>query len=168
MGASLMNIEVTLAGNAERLIVRNLMELYQHDFSELEGTDLDEHGRYGYHDLDCFWEHPGHAAHVIKVDGKWAGFALTNEEVCVPGNTHAIVEFFIVRKYRRQGLGKHVAHAIMSNFSARWEIRVIEENDTACRFWQKLVRAHWPDTQRMDVFDNAQWSGPVFSVDTFK
>lgn len=48
-----MNIEVTLAGNAECLIVRNLMELYQHDFSELDGTDLDENGRYGYHDLDC-------------------------------------------------------------------------------------------------------------------
>jgi len=25
--------------------VRNLMEQYQHDFSEFDGTDLDEHGQ---------------------------------------------------------------------------------------------------------------------------
>jgi len=161
-----MNIEVTLAGHAERLIVRNLMELYQHDFSELDGTDLDEHGQYGYHDLDCFWVHPGHAAYVMKVGGKWAGFALTNEDVCVPENTHAIVEFFVVRKYRLQGVGKHAAQAIMRQFPARWEIRVIEENDAARRFWQKLISASWPDRQRVEMFDNEHWNGPVFSVDT--
>jgi len=161
-----MNIEVTLAGHAERLIVRNLMELYQHDFSELDGTDLDEHGQYGYPDLDCFWNHAGHAAHVIKVDGKWAGFALTNQEVYLPGSTHAIVEFFVVRKYRRLGVGQHAAQAIIRQLPARWEMHVIAENEAARRFWQKLACAHWPDKQRMDVFDNEQWRGLVFSVDT--
>lgn len=34
-------IEIRLARLGERLIVRNLMELYQHDFSEIDGTDLD-------------------------------------------------------------------------------------------------------------------------------
>ena len=34
-----MNIEVRLAHNSERLVVRHMMELYQHDFSEFDGTD---------------------------------------------------------------------------------------------------------------------------------
>ena len=161
-----MNIEVTLAGHAERLIVRNLMELYQHDFSELDGTDLDEHGQYGYPDLDCFWNHAGHAAHVIKVDGKWAGFALTNQEVYLPGSTHAIIEFFVVRKYRRLGVGQHAAQAIIRQLPARWEMHVIAENAAARRFWQRLVTLNWPDKHRMVLFDNEQWHGPVFAVDT--
>ena len=134
-----MNIEVILAGHAERLIVRNLMELYQHDFSELDGTDLDEHGQYGYPDLDCFWNHPGHAAHVIKVDGKWAGFALTNQEVYMPGSTHAIVEFFVVRKYRRLGVGQHAAQAIMQDDSDDHPFRSIgwahHEGEPCGRAW---------------------------------
>jgi hypothetical protein len=34
------------------------IRLAQIDFSELDGTELDEHGQYGYHDLDCFWVNP--------------------------------------------------------------------------------------------------------------
>lgn len=49
-----MKIEIRRAEFTERQIVRNLMELYQHDFSELDGTDMDEHGQYGYYDLDSF------------------------------------------------------------------------------------------------------------------
>lgn len=142
-----------------------MMELYQHDFSELDGTDLDEHGQYGYYDLDCFWVNDGYAAYVIKVDDKWAGFVLTNDEVHIPGNTHAIVEFFVVRKYRRQGVGAHAARAILG-MPACWEIRVIERNLAARRFWQALLTAAWPDRQRMAMLDGEQWQGPVFSVDT--
>jgi len=161
-----MNIDVRRAGAADRLVVRHMMELYQHDFSELDGTDLDEHGQYGYYDLDCFWINAAYAAYVIQVDGKWAGFALTNDEVHVPGNTHGIVEFFIVRKYRRQGVGAHAARAILQRVPARWEIRVIAENDGARRFWQTLLTSAWPDRHRMAHPDDEQWQGPVFSVDT--
>ena len=50
----------------------------------------------------------------------------------------------------------------MRQFPARWEIHVIEENDAARRFWQKLVSASWPDKHRMELFDNEHWHGPVF------
>lgn len=69
-----MKIEIRRAEFTERQIVRNLMELYQHDFSELDGTDMDEHGQYGYDDLDSFWVKPTWSAYVMKVDSKWAGF----------------------------------------------------------------------------------------------
>jgi hypothetical protein len=66
-----MNIEVRLAHSTERLVVRHMMELYQHDFSEFDGTDLDEHGQYGYYDLDCFWINPN--------DEDWQGPVFTVE-----------------------------------------------------------------------------------------
>ncbi|WBS05526.1 GNAT family N-acetyltransferase [Pseudoduganella sp. SL102] len=159
-------IETRPARLEERLIVGNLMELYQHDFSEIDGTELDEHGRYGYHDLDCFWIKPDWAAYVVAVDGKWAGFALTNDEVYVQGNTRAIVEFFIVRKYRGRGIGGLAAQAIMDQTPARWEIRVLEQNGAALRFWAKLLDKLWPDQHNKAGLANDDWHGPVFSVDT--
>ena len=159
-------IEVRVATSSERLIVRHLMELYQHDFSEIDGTELDEYGQYGYPDLDCFWINPGWAAYVIKVDGHWAGFALINDEVQLEGNTHAIVEFFVVRKYRGQGVGAHAAQAIMTMTPARWEIRVIEENRPAQAFWAGLLQRQWPASHRTVLLDNEAWHGPVHAVDT--
>lgn len=160
-----MDIEVRRAEYSERLIVRHMMELYQHDFSEFDGTDLDEHGQYGYYDLDCFWINPAFAAYVVKVDGKWAGFALANDETYLPGNTLAIAEFFIVRKYRRHGVGRHLARAILNGMPARWEIRVIAQNPAAASFWQSLIGAAWPERHRVTSLDSEQWQGPVFSVD---
>lgn len=161
-----MNIEIRLAHISERLIVRNLMELYQHDFSELDGTDLDTHGQYGYYDLDCFWVNQAWSAYVIKVDDKWAGFVLTNDEVHAPGNTHAIVEFFVVRKYRRRGVGRKAAMDIMSQCPAKWEVRVIQENRAAQEFWELLLTTAWPASYQRALGNSTEWHGPIFSVDT--
>ncbi|QBE61665.1 GNAT family N-acetyltransferase [Pseudoduganella lutea] len=161
-----MKIEIRLAQLAERLIVRNLMELYQHDFSELDGTDLDDHGQYGYYDLDCFWIKPAWSAYVIKVDDKWAGFVLTNDEVHTLGNTCAIVEFFVVRKYRGRGVGRLAAREILSQCPARWEIRVIQENQAAQAFWESLLLTAWPAGYQRVLVNSREWHGPIFSVDT--
>ena len=159
-------IETRLARLSERLIVRNLMELYQHDFSEIDGTDLDEHGQYGYCDLDCFWINPNWSAYVITVEGKWAGFALTNDEVHIQGNTRAIVEFFVVRKYRAQGIGRLAAQAIIDANPAHWEIRVLEQNQDARRFWTRLLNELWPAQHSEAVLSDERWHGPIFSIDT--
>jgi predicted acetyltransferase len=159
-------IETRLAALGERLVVKNLMELYQHDFSEIDGTDLGEDGRYGYYDLDYFWIHPNWSAYVIVVEGKWAGFALINNEVHIQGNTLAIVEFFVVRKYRRQGVGKLAAKAIMDANPGSWEIRVLEQNLDARRFWTGLLDKLWPAKYSEALLNDERWHGPVFSVDT--
>lgn len=159
-------IEIRLAELSERQVVRNLMELYQHDFSELDGTELDEHGRYGYEGLDLFWEHPAWSAFVMKVDQHWAGFVLTNDEVLIKGNMRAIAEFFVVRKYRGQGLATKAAEKIMTMHPAQWEVCVIEENPAARNFWETLIDKKWPGKCQSEFVDNEHWCGPIFSVDT--
>ena len=159
-------IEIRLAELSEREVVKNLMELYQHDFSELDGTDLDDHGRYGYEEFDLFWTNPAWSAYVMKVNNIWAGFVLTNDEVLTEGNTRAIAEFFVVRKYRGQGLGSKAAEKIMTTYPAKWEVRVIEENKAARNFWETLINTSWPGRFELALLDNEHWQGPIFSVDT--
>ncbi len=163
-----MDIEVSVARDSGRLVVRHMMELYQHDFSEFDGGDLEEHGQYGYYDLDCFWIKPNFSALVIKADGRWAGFVLVNDEVIDPANTVTIVEFFVLRKYRRQGVGQRAAAAVLGARPGRWEIKVIDKNRAAHAFWRRVIAAHWPGQEHATPRNDEHWHGPVFHVTTMR
>ena len=57
-----------------------MLELYQHDLSDIWDQDLDSHGEYGYA-LDRYWDTEGFYPFVVIVNGKYAGFALVNQAV---------------------------------------------------------------------------------------
>jgi predicted acetyltransferase len=160
-----MKIELREPSKSDRQLIRRMMELYLYDFSEFEGTDLDEHGIYDYGDLDYFWFEPTHAAFLVTVDEKLAGFVLVDDDIMVEGNERSISEFFVMRKYRRKGVGKAVAFEVFNRLPARWEVRVIENNAPALEFWRKVVaeytRSHYQET----TLDNEEWKGPAFSFD---
>ena len=48
-------------------------------------------------------------------------------------NTRAMLEFFVLRKYRKHGVGSHAASAILTMTPANWEIGVIPQNPAAAR-----------------------------------
>jgi len=141
------------------------MELYQYDFSEFDGQDLDEHGWFGYGDLDYFWFEPTHAVFLITVDEKIAGFVLIDNEVVVTGNERSVTEFFIMRKYRRQGVGKQAAIEVFRRLPAKWEVRVIEQNSPARDFWHRVIAEYTQDKFQEKWLDTDDWHGPVFYFD---
>lgn len=160
-----MNIQLHTPSRSDRNLVRRLMELYQYDFSEFDGQDLDEHGCFGYGDLDYFWFEPTHAVFLVTVDEKLAGFVLIDNEVVLTGNERSITEFFIMRKYRRQGVGKQVALEVFRRLPAKWEVRVIEKNAPAQAFWRRVIAEYTQDAFQEKRLDNDEWQGPVFSFD---
>ena len=160
-----MNIQLQIPSRSDRNLVRHLMELYQYDFSEFDGQDLDEHGCFGYGDLDYFWFEPTHAVFLVTVDEKLAGFVLIDNEVVVTGNERSVTEFFILRKYRRQGIGKQVAIEVFRRLPAKWEVRVIEQNSPAQDFWRRVIAEYTQDKFQEKQLDDDEWHGPVFSFD---
>jgi predicted acetyltransferase len=163
-----MKVELREPSRADRTLVRRMMELYQYDFSEFEDSDLDEHGLFGYGDLDYFYFEPSHKAFIISVDEKLAGFVLVDNEVCVEDNERSITEFFVMRKYRKQGVGKQVAFEVFNQLPAKWEVRVIQANIPAQGFWRRVIAAYTKGTFQETVLDNDDWTGPVFSFDNRK
>lgn len=157
-----MNVQLRIPSRSDRTLVRRLMELYQYDFSEFDGQDLDEHGTFGYGDLDYFWFEPTHAVFLVTVDEKLAGFVLIDNEVVVSGNERSVCEFFIMRKYRRQGIGKQVAVEVFRRLPAKWEVRVIEQNAPAQAFWRRVIAEVTQDQFQEKRLDNDEWQGPVF------
>jgi predicted acetyltransferase len=50
-----------------------------------------------------------------------------------------MAEFFVIRGYRRRGVGIAVAHQLWRRFPGIWEVRVMESNHSAHPFWTRAV-----------------------------
>ncbi len=122
-------------------MVRRLVQLYLYDLGgdrwrvESDGSFADP----GWHRR--FWARRGRHHFVIRVDGRPAGFALVSERAHFAGDgTREISEFFVLRRYRRRGVGGRVARALFARFPGHWELAELSWNVAAQRFWRGLIR----------------------------
>jgi predicted acetyltransferase len=148
-------------------ILRNLFQLYAHDFSEFLPLDLRPDGCFDVPLGDLWWTAPTHHPFFLRRAGKLCGFALVQRGSRVTGETEVmdVSEFFVVRGLRRSGVGRSAALTLFSTFPGRWELRVRPENDAALRFW--LVAAGRA-SQSPPVLAEAQVSGETWSLISFE
>lgn len=126
----------------KKMILRNLMELYQYDMSQFEDdteNDVNEYGLFDYRYLDHYWTEEGRFPFFIIKSGKLAGFVLVREITDCESPKFSISEFFILRKYRGQGIGKEVAHTVFEIFKGGWSVSWLEKNLPAKTFWTKAI-----------------------------
>lgn len=136
-----MNIELVEVIETDKSALRQLMELYAYDFSEYDDADVNEHGRYGYTYFDYYWTEESRHPFFIFVEEILAGFVLINEYcyvATVPG-TKSIAEFFVMRKHRRQGVGRAVAIQVFNRFPGPWEVIQHGGNEPSIVFWETII-----------------------------
>jgi predicted acetyltransferase len=157
------DVEISPATVAERPILRQMMELYQYDFSEFDGADLSPMGLYDYPYLDHYWVEPERSPFLVRVNGHLAGFVLVTRYNYLTGLKDAwvIAEFFILRKYRHKGMGEYVARYIFDQFPGNWQVAQITKNLGATAFWRKVIDRYTHDNFREDDLNNDHWHGPV-------
>ena len=127
-------VDVTEASANDHSVFERLLELYRYDFSVFDGADVDARGVYGYPYLDWYWVEPERHAFLVRVDGRVAGFALVRA-----GDPHDMAEFFVMRKYRRDGTGTRVARNVFARFPGNWQVRQLRTNEPAQRFWRRAI-----------------------------
>lgn len=134
-------IELIAASSNEAPIMANLLELYAYDFSEFHDLELGPDGRFGYAQLPLYWLEQNRRPFLVRVGGQLSGLVLVKQgsEISGDGSVWDMAEFFIVRRYRRRGVGTRIAHHLWRTLSGRWEIRVMETNAAAHRFWQHAL-----------------------------
>lgn len=134
-------VQVIPAAAEDQPVLANLLELYAHDFSEFLDLDLNHEGRFGYDKLPLYWQDPGRHPFLIRWNGKLAGFALVKRgsEISADESVWDMAEFFVLRRYRKQGIGVTAAHNIWSRFPGNWEVRVMQSNKAATTFWQRAI-----------------------------
>jgi len=135
------HIEIVLAKVEQQPIMANLLELYIHDFSEFYELEIGEAGRFGYSRLPLYWSEPDHYPFLIRVDGKLAGLVLVKKHLDVAGREAVwdMAEFFVLRGYRKHGVGTQAANEIWRRFLGLWEVRVMETNTGAYHFWMHTI-----------------------------
>jgi predicted acetyltransferase len=137
----------------EKFILENLWQLYEYDMSQYEEDGgPNDYGLFGRRYFDHYWTDKGRYPYFIKISGKLAGFVLVSSirNLKESGNdhpmnlshsdvTHSVGEFFVLRNYRRKGIGKFVAHRIFDMFPGKWRVSQMENNQPSQEFWRKII-----------------------------
>ncbi len=158
-----MKIELVKATEQQKSVLCNLMELYQYELSEIEAKDVNACGLFGYRYLDYYWIEPERHPFLVKVDEKLAGFVLINQHTYLhqDNNAKSIAEFFILKKYRSQGIGKQVAIQIFDKFPGNWEVRQTAFNLGAQAFWSKVISQYTNETFDEVLLNDDRWHGQI-------
>lgn len=134
-----MKARLTIAGPEDLALVKNLVRYYIYDMSEYMGWDCDTEGNYdGCDEMAENWQNPERFAYLIRVGDKLAGFAAVWPYRDEPG-TMEVGEFFVLRKFKGQGIGRESAGWLFRAHPGNWLVRVLDDNIGARMFWEKVI-----------------------------
>ena len=157
-------VTVRRAAAADEPVLSRMLELYQHDLSDIWDQDLDAQGRYGYQ-LAKFWTDPSCMAVLFLVGGHYAGFALVDGLTRRSTNQLWMSQFFVLKKYRRLGIGASAACRVFDQLRGRWEVGQMEGNDAARTFWRVTISRYAAGNFSEEAFADQHWRGTLMSFD---
>lgn len=165
-------IRVSVASDVDMPVLANLFQLYRYDISAARGEtgqDVLPDGRYPIpHYLGSFWTDPQCAPFLVHIDDSLAGFVLVRSYSQLTDDPafHDILDFFIVRKYRGQGVGTTVARCIFDRFAGKWEVREHTRNRAAQTFWRRVIADYTDGRYTELTWDDERHRGIVQRFET--
>lgn len=134
------SVIVEAARSEQRELLAHLLQLYLHDLSAVEGWEVDESGSFGDDDLDGCWTDDRRHPFVIRADGQVAGFAIVDQgsDVTTDPSVFDMAEFFVLRRWRRRGVGREAARQLLALFPGRWEVRPFPGYPPGEEFWRRV------------------------------
>jgi predicted acetyltransferase len=135
------SVEVIPAHPGDQQRLAELLNSYAREFSLFHSVEFEEDGTFVYRHLPAYWQEPGRFPFFIRIGGGLAGFAFVSRVDSPSGDEYAfdIAEFYVTPPFRRHRAGTAAAHILWKRFPARWQVRVLQANQPAVRFWQNAV-----------------------------
>ena len=165
-------VTLTPLPESQRQIITNLIQLYKYDCSEFAEVgspygEVGSDGQFTYEGLDSYWREDGWVSLTVEADGRLAGFVLVNRWSALNRSPdHSVAEFFVLRKYRRIGVGSRAARVLFERWPGRWEVAVARYNKPALLFWRRAIRASVDGTVEECTGDFERQVGTVLCFDS--
>ena len=162
-----MNVTLEETGPEAVPVLRRMMQLYLYDLGTIDGWNISVEGLYGTAEkIERFWTERGRRSFFIRAEGELAGFVLIRDEASYAGaGTHEISEFFVLRKFRRQGVGEQAARMAFDLAPGPWELSQLASNVVAQAFWRAVIGRYtggkFTDTEETHDHDGWPWRGHV-------
>ncbi|WP_051377979.1 GNAT family N-acetyltransferase [Derxia gummosa] len=88
-------------------------------------------------DYERYWASDDHFPFLIRQDGHVAGFALVRRRH--EDARFELAELHIRRDWRRQGIGRWAARALLWKFPGEWKVETLPRLDVARDFWRATL-----------------------------
>ena len=162
-----VRIDVVPATAAERVTVEHLYQFYVYDFTGFKNWDVEPDGRFADVGLGGCWTDGEWRPFLVRVDGELAGFAIVDCYSHLTGERGiwTIADFFVMRRYRRLGVGKHVARGLFDRFPGQWEVAEFAGNVGAQAFWRAVIDRYTGGRFTDVQWNDDRWRGPVQTFD---
>ena len=137
-----LTIQVIPAEVEQKPIIAQLYELYTYEMTDLADFDIGDNGFYGYSELPLYWTNANKHPYLVWVNKKLAGFILVQQGSPIDEDQDIwdIAEFFIMRKFRKKGVGQFAMQQILEKYNGRWQVRVWDNNKVAHAFWDSIIK----------------------------
>lgn len=136
-------VVLSAATVSDSVLLANLLELYIHDLSgAFPHVELGADGRFGYSKLGLYWSEPDRRfPFLIRCEGRVVGFALVTRGSPASDDPDVfdVAEFFVIRRYRRSGVGRRAAMLLWKRLPGRWIVRASERVAAGVPFWRSVV-----------------------------
>ncbi|HEY4645660.1 MAG TPA: GNAT family N-acetyltransferase [Steroidobacteraceae bacterium] len=130
----------------DREWIQSVYRDYLGDLAALNTGIFPVLGEHGHREPDLlarwFADDRSHPLVIVK-DEQPAGFALIVRPPVLPQSSPAIdyrlSEFFVLRAFRRLGVGRDAATLIFNRFAGQWEVTEYVRNAGAVSFWRHVI-----------------------------
>ena len=134
-----MKYEIVNVAENDKDKLYKMLQFALYDGSFYIDNELDEECAFEYGWFENYFTDQDRDAFFIKNGDKYLGMVMVNENLKFNQTGKCIAEFLILPKYRRNHIGKKVAHDIFDMFKGDWEVQPTENNPIAYSFWKYTV-----------------------------
>ena len=143
--------ELRPVSGQDKELLWNINQKYLYEMTNYYDDMMDECGNYHYGHFDEYFTDPLRTAYFIYSDGALVGFVMVNPYSNLDlAPDHTIAEFTIFPAYRRRGLAREAANAVLDMHRGVWEIKYNEKNTGAKMLWNEIAEPYSPKVYRLN------------------
>lgn len=138
------DITIIPATLADYQILQNMGRFYVYDMSEYmskeNGWEIPEDGLYECLDFKKYFDQQESYPFIIRKGKELAGFVIIDKKGSDESIDFNMAQFFILRKFKHEGIGRYVAQTCFDKFKGVWELMVLPGNTGAYQFWKRSIQ----------------------------